>query len=125
MFERLADFWDIVIFGFVLIILAVLQLRYAFYEEASLQLLYASYAVRILALAAIVFGVGLLLAKKWALIGTYITLLLALLVYFAQIWFEPIMTGKGGYVFDNILKILVVILLLLYIGRARIEQRLT
>ena len=113
MFERLADFWDIVIFGFVLLILASLQLRHA------------SYAEGILALAAIVFGVGLLLAKKWALIGTYITLLLGLLVYFAQIWFEPINvpTGDGGYVFDNILKLLVVILLLLYIGRIRIEQR--
>jgi hypothetical protein len=33
------------------------------------------------------------------------------------------MTGKGGYVFDNILKLLVVILLLMYIGRTRIEQR--
>jgi hypothetical protein len=111
MFERLADFWDIVIFGFVLIMLASLQLRHA------------SSAEIILALAAIVFGVGLLLVKKWALIGTYITLLLGLAVYFAQIWFEPIMTSKGGYVFDNILKLLVVILLLLYIGRTRIEQR--
>ena len=83
MFERLADFWDIVIFGFILLMLASLQLRHASYAEV------------ILALAAIVFGVGLLLAKKWALIGTYITLLLGLAVYFAQIWFEPIMTGKG------------------------------
>jgi hypothetical protein len=111
MFERLADFWDIVIFGFILLILASLQLRHA------------SYAEGILAIAAIIFGVGLLLAQKWALIGTYITLLLGLVVYFAQIWFEPITTGQGGYVFDNILKILVVILLLLYIGRTRIEQR--
>src|SRR5439155_19636468 len=55
MFERLADFWDIVIFGFVLIMLASFQLRHA------------SSAEIILALAAIVFGVGLLLAKKWAL----------------------------------------------------------
>src|SRR5207244_9133261 len=83
MFERLADFWDIVIFGFVLLMLASLQLRHA------------SYAEGLLALAAIVFGVGLLLAKKWALIGTYITLLLGLVVYFAQIWFEPIMTSQG------------------------------
>jgi len=33
------------------------------------------------------------------------------------------MTGKGGYVCDNILKLLVVLLLFLYIGRTRIEQR--
>ena len=111
MFERLADFWDIVVFGFVLLILASLQLRHA------------SWAEGVLALAAIIFGVGLLLAKKWALIGAYITLILGIAVYFAQIWFEPIMTGQGGYVFDNILKIIVVILLLMYIGRTRIEQR--
>jgi lysylphosphatidylglycerol synthetase-like protein (DUF2156 family) len=111
MFERLADFWDIVIFGFVLIMLASLQLRHA------------SYAEGILALAVIICGVGLLLAKKWALIGTYIALLLGLVVYFAQIWYEPIMTGKGEYVIDNILKLLVVVLLLIYLGRTRIEQR--
>ena len=111
MFERLADFWDIVLFGFVLLMLASLQLRHA------------SAAEIVLALAAIVCGVGLLVAKKWALIGTYITLLLGLAVYFAQIWFEPILTGKGGYVCDNILKLLVVLLLFLYIGRTRIEQR--
>ena len=111
MFERLADFWDIVVFGFVLLILASLQLRHASWSEG------------VLALAAIIFGVGLLLAKKWALIGAYITLILGIAVYFAQIWFEPIMTGKGGYVFDNILKIIVVILLLMYIGRTRMEQR--
>src|SRR5260370_164105 len=111
MFERLADFWDIVVFGFVLLVLACLQLRHP------------SLAEGILALAAIVFGVGLLLAKKWALIGAYITLMLAIAIYFAQIWFEPIMTGKGGYVLDNILKMIIAILLLMYIGRTRIEQR--
>ena len=111
MFERLADFWDIVVFGFVLIMLASLQLRHA------------SGAEGMLALAAIVFGVGLLLTRKWGLIGAYITLILAIVVYFAQIWFEPIMTGKGGYVLDNILKMIIAILLLMYIGRTRIEQR--
>ena len=111
MFERLADFWDIVVFGFVLLVLASIQLRHA------------SYAEGILALAAIIFGVGLLLAKKWGLIGACITLLLGIAVYFAQIWFEPIMTGHGGYVRDNILKMIVAILLLMYIGRTRIEQR--
>ena len=111
MFERLADFWDIVVFGFVLLVLASLQLRHPSVAEV------------ILALAAMVFSVGLLLAKKWGLIGACITLLLGIVVYFAQIWFEPIMTGRGGYVLDNILKMIVAILLLMYIGRTRIEQR--
>ena len=111
MFERLADFWDIVVFGFVLLVLASIQLRHPSVAEV------------ILALAAMVFSVGLLWAKKWALIGACITLLLGIVVYFAQIWFEPIMTGRGWYVLDNILKMIVAILLLMYIGRTRIEQR--
>ena len=112
MFERLADFIDIVVFGFVLIMLGALQLRFA-----------SSFAVGIVAVAAIIFGGGLLLAKKWALIGAYITLLLSIAVYFAQIWFEPITTGHAGYIRDNILKMIVAILLFMYIGRTRIEQR--
>jgi len=111
MFEKVADFWDIVIFGFVLLILASLQLRYATFAEG------------VLALAALVFGVGLIMAQKWAVLGTYITLLLAIAVYFAQIWYLPIVTGEGRYVGANILKMAVAILLFLYIGRERIEQR--
>lgn len=111
MFEKLADFWDIVVFGFVLLILASLQLRYATFAEG------------VVALAALVCGVGLILAQKWGLIGTYITLLLGILVYFGQIWFLPIITGEGHYVTANILKMMVAILLFLYIGRGRIEQR--
>jgi hypothetical protein len=111
MFERLADFWDIVVFSFVLLMLASLQLRHA------------SLAEGILALAAIIFSVGLLLAKKWGLMGTYIILILGIVVYFAQIWFEPITTGDNGYILDNILKIIVAVLLFMYIGRTRIEQR--
>ena len=111
MFEKLADFWDIVAFGFVLLLLASLQLRYATFAEG------------VLALAALVCGVGLILAQKWGLVGAYIILMLAILVYFAQIWFLPIMTGEGRYVTANILKMIVAILLLMYIGRERIEQR--
>jgi len=111
MFERLADFLDIVVFSFVLLILASLQLRHP------------SVAEMILAPVAMAFSIGLWWTKKWALIGVCITLLLGIAVYFAQIWFEPITTGHAGYIRDNILKMIVAILLLLYIGRARIEQR--
>lgn len=111
MFERLADFWDIVVFGFVLLILASLQLRYATLAEG------------VLALAGLIVAVGLILAKKWALFGAYITLLLSMVVYFAEIWFLPIITGDGKYVTASILKMIVAILLLMYIGRERIEQR--
>jgi hypothetical protein len=90
---------------------------------ASLQLSNANFAEAVLALAALVCGVGFLFGQKWALFGTYITLMLAILVYFAQIWFEPIITGDGSHIVPNVLKMIVAILLLTYIGRARIEYR--
>ena len=43
MFERLADFWDIVVFGFVLLILASLQLRHASWAEGVLALAAITY----------------------------------------------------------------------------------
>ncbi|MBM3226348.1 MAG: hypothetical protein FJZ47_21505 [Candidatus Tectomicrobia bacterium] len=111
MFERLADFWDIVVFAFVLLMLASLQLRYATAAEA------------VLAIAALICAVGLLLVKKWAVTGLQVILLLSLLVYFAQIWLQSILHEHAGYVFSNIFKMVIACLLLLYIGREQIERR--
>jgi hypothetical protein len=111
MFERLADFWDIVVFAFVLLMLASLQLRHATSAEA------------VLALAALICAVGLLLVKKWAVIGLDIILTLSFLVYFGQIWVQSIMHEHGGYVLSNVLKMVLAYLLFLYIGREQIEKR--
>lgn len=111
MFERLADFIDIVVFAFILQALASLQLRFATLPEV------------VLALATLLCGLGLMFAKKWALFGTYIVLMVGLFVYFAQIWYQPIVTGEGKYIVSNILKMGVTVLLLVYIGRYDIERR--
>ncbi|MGE3536354.1 MAG: hypothetical protein AB7N91_02830 [Candidatus Tectimicrobiota bacterium] len=113
MFERLADFWDIVVFGFVLLMLASLQLRHATAVEV------------VLSLAAIVCAVGLLLAKKWALLGLYLVLTASYPVYFGQIWLQSITAGSGAYIVSNLLKMLLATLLFVYIGRERMERRLS
>lgn len=113
MFERLADFWDVVIFAFLLLMLASLQLRHATSAEV------------ILALAAIVCAVGLLLLKKWALISLYIVLTASYPVYFGQIWLQSIAAGSGTYILSNLCKMLIATLLFVYIGRERMEQRLS
>lgn len=111
MFEKLADFWDIIIFAFLVLMLGSLQLRYATSAEV------------VVALGALVCAVGLLLVKKWAVIGLDIVFLTSVLVYFSQIWFQSIIHSNGGYVLSNILKIVVVCLLLWYIGRKQMEER--
>lgn len=111
MFKNMADFWDIVIFALLFMILA------------SWQLSSASFLQAILAVAAIVCGVGLLYAKKWALIGTYIVLIFGIMVCFGDIFYTPIATGEASRVFPNIVKTFVAVLLLMYVGRDRIEAR--
>ena len=111
MLKNMADFWDIVIFAFLFMMLA------------SWQLSSANFLQVILAVAAIVCGVGLLYAKKWALFGTYIVLILVIIVCFGDIFYQPIVTGEASYVFPNIVKTIVAVLLLMYIGRDRIEAR--
>ena len=111
MFEKLADFWDIVVFAFIVLILASLQLRYATYAEG------------VLALIAMICAVGLFQVKKWAVIGLDVVLLGGLLVYFGQLWLQSIIHSNGAYVACNLVKMVITFFLLLYIGRERIEQR--
>ncbi len=112
MFEKLTDFWDVVIFAFVVLMLASLQLRFATYPEG------------VLALIAIVCAIGLIRVQYWAVIGLDLVFLSALLVYFGQIWMQSILHASGRYVCYNLLKMVTVFVLLLYLGRERMEQRL-
>jgi hypothetical protein len=77
---------------------------------------------RILAVAAIVFCLGLLAKQKWALIGIALTLLVGIAVAFIQAWQEPIMAGDTGLILPYVLKMLGGIVLFIYIGREQIEH---
>jgi len=111
MLKNMADFWDIVVFAFLFMMLA------------SWQLSSASMLQAVLAVAAIICGVGLLYVKKWALFGTYVILMFGIMVCFGDIFYKPIATGEASRVFPNIVKTLVAVLLLAYVGRTRIEER--
>lgn len=76
----------------------------------------------ILAVAAVVFCLGLLFKQKWALIGVCLTLLVGIGVAFIQAWLQPILAEQGGPILPNVLKMFGGIVLFLYIGRERIEH---
>jgi hypothetical protein len=77
----------------------------------------------ILAVAAVLFCLGLLVKQHWALVGVCITLLVAILVYFTQSWLQPIVDEDTSLILPNVLKMIVGILLFIYIGRQRVEER--
>ena len=115
MFKRIGSFFDIIIFALIVMLLASWQLRDAYTRGADFEILVTA--------AAFVFGAGLFFTAKWGLIGTVITLTCACAVYFGAIWYQPIMYENTGLIWPNILKLIVTILLFLYIGRQRIENR--
>ena len=115
MFKRIGSFLDIIIFALILMLLASWQLRDAYTRGADLEIL--------VTVAAFVFGAGLFFTAKWGLIGTVITLTVACAIYFGAIWYQPIVHEDPSLIWPNILRLLVVILLFLYIGRTRIENR--
>ena len=113
MFRRIGRLWDVILFGFVMLILASWQLRYANVAEG------------IIAVAAIIFAVGLLFTGKWGLIGTCLTLTASAIVYFGQMWYLPISAEDSTLIWPNLWKLIATILLFIYIGRQRIEERMT
>jgi hypothetical protein len=104
-----------IIFAFILMFLASFELRNAYVQGAVLESL--------LAVAVLICSVGLLFTAKWGLIGVCVTLIAAVLVYFGQMWLQPIMHEDPQLIRPYVLKIIVVIVLLLYLGRERVERR--
>jgi predicted neutral ceramidase superfamily lipid hydrolase len=78
---------------------------------------------KVLIVASVFFCLFLLIKQRWALIGICCTLLVAIVVYFAQAWLLPIATAEPGLIMPNILKMIVGILFLIFIGRQSIEHR--
>jgi hypothetical protein len=110
MSEKTSSYVGVIIFAVVLGVLAYLQFRTGNVIED------------ILAVAAVVFSLGLLAKQRWALKGVSLTLLAAIGVYFAQAWFQPIVEEDASLILPNVLKLVLAIVLFLYIGRQRIED---
>ena len=79
---------------------------------------------QILAIVSWLFCLGLVVKQKWALVGIYLTLLVAVFVFFTEAWFLPIVNEDTALVRPNVIKLIVGILLFIYIGRERVENRL-
>lgn len=117
MFRRIGKLWDVILFGFVILILASWQLRFALEGGVNV-------AEGILAVAAIIFGIGLLFTGKWGLIGMCITLTASTIVYFGEMWYLPIIAEDSALIWPSLWKLIAAILLFIYIGRQRIEERM-
>jgi hypothetical protein len=111
MSEKSGSYVGVMIFAIVLAVLAYFQFRDGNVIED------------ILAVATVVFCLGLLVKQRWALKGVCLTLLIGVGVYFTQTWLQPIVEDNTSLILPNVIKMVLAILLLLYIGRERIEER--
>jgi uncharacterized membrane protein HdeD (DUF308 family) len=78
---------------------------------------------RVLAVAAVFFGLFLLFKQRWALIGTSLTLLVGIAVFFIHTWSDPIMSDDPGLIWPSLFKMVIGIILFILIGRERIDHR--
>jgi hypothetical protein len=78
---------------------------------------------KVLIVASVFFCVFLLIKQKWALAGICITLLLAVLVYFTQAWYLPIVNDDTTLVLPNVLKMIVSVVCFILLGRQSIDDR--
>lgn len=77
---------------------------------------------KILIVASVFFCLFLLLKQHWALIGICCTLLAAILAYFTQAWFFPILSADSAMIMPNVRNMLVGLIALIFIGRERISN---
>lgn len=78
---------------------------------------------RVLIVASVFFCLFLLIKQKWALAGICITLLLAVTVYFVQAWYLPIIEEDTALVLPNVVKMIVGVIFLIFLGRQSIDDR--
>jgi hypothetical protein len=78
---------------------------------------------KILIVASVFFCLFLLIKQKWALVGICITLLLAVIVDFAQAWYLPIVNEDTALVLPNVLKLIVSVVFFIFLGRQSIADR--
>ncbi len=78
---------------------------------------------KVLIVASVFFCLFLLIKQKWALVGICITLLLAVVVYFTQTWYLPIINEDSALVLPNALKTIVSVIFFIFLGRQSIDDR--
>ncbi len=115
MLQNFGRFLDVMVFAFLMMILGSWQLQHAYVIGSIIE--------GVIAVAALLFAVGLFLGASWSISGMVCTLAVAIFVYFIEM-FLPSMHHSGfGFVVANIVKILIAALLLWYMNRQRVENR--
>ena len=110
--RRLWQLLDVFFFSILLLALAAWQFMNGTSGEMAVSVL------------AIIGGLGLLFTGRWGLVVTCLALLLAIGVYFWQMWYQPIIEEDIALVWPNAWKMLVALVLFIYIGRERIDHRM-
>lgn len=110
--RRLWQLLDVFFFAIVILALSVWQFMHGTSGEMVVSVL------------AVLGGIGLLFTGRWGLVVTCTALLLAICVYFWQMWYQPIIEEDINLVWPNVWKMLAAIVLFLYIGRERIDHRM-
>ena len=78
---------------------------------------------RVLAVASVFFGLFILFKQRWALIGGSLTLLVGIGVFFIHTWYDSIWADDPGLIWPNLFKMVIGVILLILIGRERVDQR--
>lgn len=116
MSEQTTSFVWVVIGGLLMIVLGLLLWTSQPIDEAS-------GFERVLAVASVFFGLFILFKQRWSLIGASLTLLLGIAVFFIHAWLAPIVAEDASLIWPNLGKMVIGIILLILIGRERIDQR--
>ena len=114
MSEQTTSFVWVIISGLLMIVMGLLLLLLSGDEPKTFE--------RITAVAAVVFGLFVMFKQRWALIGTCLTLLFGIAVFFIQTWWMPIIEEDLSLIWPNLLKMLIGIAIFTLIGRERIDQ---
>ena len=116
MLQNLGRFLDVIVFAFLMMILGSWQLQHAYVIGSSLE--------GLIAVAAILFAVGLFFGARWGISGMVFTLVVAIFVYLIEMFLPSPHHSGVSFVVVNIVKIIITALLLWYINRQRVENRL-
>jgi hypothetical protein len=80
---------------------------------------------KVMIVATVFFSLFVLIKQRWALAGVCCTLLVAIIVYFAQAWLQPITLDDTSLIVPNVIKMLVGVLFLILLGRQSVEHRMS
>ena len=115
MSETRGGFGPVILFALILAALAVLL-----WLQGN-----ANMIEKVIIVATVFFSLFVIIKQRWALAGVCCTLLVAIAIYFAQAWLQPIVQYDTSLILPNVVKMLVGVLFLILLGRQSVEHRMS